>query len=231
MSAPRLPEELRRAVAADLQPVKPLAPPWRRALALAAWVPAAAFAVVSVLHLRHDAPAMGAPLTWLPLAWAGAVGFALVALALAEAIPGRAVPRPIAVALLGAGAAGFFATSFLTSSATPGTIVANPLLTKGPACLTIETLVGLTALALVALLLRAARPLRASWALLLGGAGAGLLAEGVYRLHCSISDLRHVLPWHGGGIALLVLVALAAAAAWERGEARRLRATLRNHSS
>ncbi len=222
MSAPRLPEELRRAVAEDLRPVKPLAPPWRRALVLAAWVPAAALAVVSLLHLRHDAPAMGAPLTWLPLAWAGTVGVALVALALAEVVPGRAVPRPAGSALLAAGAAGFGATSYLTSSATPGTVVANPLLTKGPACLAIETLVGLTALALVALLLHAARPLRAAWALLLGGAGAGLLAEGVYRLHCSISDLRHVVPWHGGGIALLVLLALAAAAAWERSVARRI---------
>lgn len=231
MSAPRLPDELRRAVAADLSPVKPLAPPGRRALVLAAWVPAAAFAVVTILHLRHDAPAMGAPLTWIPLAWAGAVGVSLVALALAEVIPGRARPRPVGIALLAAGAVGFGATSFLTSSATPGTVVANPLLTKGPACLTIETLLGLTALALVALLLRAAQPLRAAWALLLGGAGAGLLAEGVYRLHCSISDLRHVVPWHGGGIVLLVLLALAAAAAWERAAARRLRERLRVHSS
>lgn len=223
---PPLPEGLRRAVESDHSRVSPLESPGRRALAVALWVPAAVLAVLLVLGLRSDAAALGWLGTWGAVIGEATAGLVLVGLALAASVPARGVPRGGALALLGTAALAVGAKAWLVRSASPGVFVANPWLSMGPVCFFLTAILGLTALAIVAALVRRTAPLTASFAGLLGGAGAGLLAEGVYHLHCGISDLRHVLVWHGGAIVALALVGLLLGLAWERREAARLVARL-----
>src|SRR4029453_17252228 len=82
------PAELRQAIAADLSPVRPLPPPWRRALALA---PFAAVLLVAapLLFQFRDLDALGWLLSWGASLVQAAAGVGLVAAALRESIPGR----------------------------------------------------------------------------------------------------------------------------------------------
>jgi hypothetical protein len=161
-------------------------------------------------------------MTWGPLILEVALGLVLVALALAESVPARGPARGPLAATLGTAALAFVAQVLLTRSASAGVTVANPLVTHGFDCFALQVLVGLPALVLVALLVVRAAPLRAAWAGVLGGAGAGLLADGIYHLHCPITDLRHVLLWHGAAVLFLSLLGLTAGVAWERNERRRM---------
>jgi hypothetical protein len=134
----------------------------------------------------------------------------VVVLALGKAIPGRGGAFTSLCGGAAAGVAVVAAVSAMTSFASRGTIVADPFLTKGPACFAVDALLGLSAFAVAAVLVRRARPLRAALPLTLAGLGTGLMVEGVYRLHCGISDLRHVGVWHGGAVAAVVLAGLMA---------------------
>lgn len=216
------PEELLRAVRADLEPVRPLASPARRALALAAWAPVALIVVLALFGLRPDAAVLGWPLTWGTVIVQMAAGLALGALALAETVPGLGPPRGRVVAMVVVACAAFVALAWLTRDASPGKAVRDPLLTFGPACFAMLLLVGLPALAVAAALFVRAAPLRLAGALVIAGAGAGVMAEGIYHLHCWVTDLRHVLVWHGGAVVALALVGLAAGVAWDRREGRRM---------
>ncbi|HVN76558.1 MAG TPA: NrsF family protein [Thermoanaerobaculaceae bacterium] len=218
-----LPDRLRRAVAADLRPVRPLRSPALRAVLVAAWVPVALALVLALLGLRRDLPSLGWPMALAALAVEVAFGLALVALALAESVPARGAARIRSLAALGAAAAALVVQAAVTRGASEGVAVPRPLTTHGPACFAFQLAVGVPALALVALLIARAAPLRARWAGLLGGAGAGLVADGVYHLHCPITDLRHVLVWHGAASAALALAGLVAGLAWERRQARAMR--------
>ena len=94
--------------------------------------------------------------------------------------------------------------------------------TSGAACLGMQGLVGVTALAVAAALIMRAVPLRAALAGSLAGTGTGLMAEGVWHLHCPVTHLAHVLPWHGSAILLLGLLGLVLGLAVERRERRRM---------
>ena len=155
-----------------------------------------------------------------------AAGTGLVALALAAAVPGRGPGRERTALALAAAALAFAALAALTRSAHAGVAVPDPLTTMGPACFALQAGLGLSALVAAGALILRAAPLRAAGAALLAGAGTGLMAEGVYHLHCPITDLRHVLVWHGGAVAALALVGLLAGRAFERGARARMEARL-----
>ena len=114
----------------------------------------------------------------------------------------------------------------LARGASAGIPVPNPLVSHGPACLALEGLIGLTALAVAAALILRSTPLRASFAGLLAGAGTGLMAEGVHHLDCPVTHLAHVLVWHGGAIVLLALLGAGFGLALESLERRRMEARL-----
>lgn len=222
--APSLPPALRRAVAEELKPVRPLPPPWRRALPLLAWAVAAAALLLALRGLRPDAERLGGLLLWGLVLAEVAAGAGLVALALAEATPGRGAGRAVGLPALAAAVGLFALLALLVRRASPGVDVPDPLLTFGPACLGMQGLIGATALALTAFLVLRSAPLRAGLAGLLAGAGAGLMAEGVYHLDCPITHLAHVLVWHGSAILLLALLGFALGLAVERRERGRMEA-------
>jgi hypothetical protein len=224
---PPLSETLRRAVAADAAPVRRLGPPFTRALAAAVWAAGALLLVLALLGLRSDTGSLGPFLTWGPAFLQAAAGVVLVALALAAAVPGRGVGTGLSVLAIGAALTSLVAQAILSRRASAGMEVPGPWTHYGPACFALTALFGASALVLVAALVLRAAPLRVRLAALLSGAGCGIMAEGIYRLHCGITDLRHVLIWHVGAVVVLVLAGLVAGLAWERREVARMAARLR----
>ena len=98
------PAQLRARIAADIDPVTPLAPPARRALAI---VPLAILLLagsVWTLGLRRDAPALGLALTWGASALEAALGLLLTVAALRESVPGLALTRRTTALSFGAAA-------------------------------------------------------------------------------------------------------------------------------
>lgn len=209
MSGPApLPPGLRRLVRSDLRPVRPLAAPGRRALVLLVWAPVAVALLAATGPSRPDAAELGWLFSWGVVLAELVAGAGLVTLALGEAVPGRGAGRNRGLLALAGAVSLFVLLAVLVRGASAGVPVPNPLVTHGPACLTLSGLIGLTALSVVGVLIFRSTPLRASFAGLLAGAGTGLMATGVYHLECPVTHLAHVLVWHGGGIALLALIGL-----------------------
>jgi hypothetical protein len=206
--------------------VRPLPAPARRALVLLAWAPVAVALLVATGHPRPDAADLGWLFSWGVVLAELVAGAGLVTLALSEAVPGRGAGWQAGLVALVGGASLFVLLAALVRGASAGVPVPNPLMTHGPACLTLSGLIGLTAFAVVAVLIFRSTPLRASFAGLLAGAGTGLMATGVYHLDCPVTHLAHVLVWHGGAVALLALVGLGFGLVLESLERRRMEARL-----
>ncbi|MBK9089935.1 MAG: DUF1109 family protein [Holophagales bacterium] len=192
-----LPPELHRLVRDDLRPVRPLASPARRALILLVWAPVAVALVLAIARPRPDAADLGWLFSWGVVLAELIAGAGLVTLALGEAVPGRSAGRQACLLALAAAVTLFVLLAVLARGASAGVPVPDPRVSHGPACLAMTGLIGLTALAVVAVLILRSTPLRAAFAGLLAGAGTGLMAEGVHHLDCPVTHLAHVLVWHG----------------------------------
>jgi hypothetical protein len=206
--------------------VRPLASPARRALVLLVWAPVAVALALAIAPTRPDAADLGWLFSWGVVLAELIAGAGLVTLALGEAVPGRGAGRGTGLVSLGGAAALFVILAVLVRGASAGVPVPNPLVTHGPACLTLSGLIGLTALAVIAVLILTSTPLRTSFAGLLAGAGTGLMGVGVYHLDCPVTHLAHVLIWHGGAVALLALIGLGFGLALESLERRRMESRL-----
>jgi len=204
-----LPEALRRAIYADLKPVRPLASPFRRSILLVPWTLLALATFWGKFGFRPDLPQLGAV-----LAWGLSIAQLLLALMVAvsslkESTPGSGLPRTSlwACAL---GAFGFhlagLALAFRQSPfpAPPG-LVSVELRT----CLYYEFLIAAPLLLIGLWLLSRGLPFRPATAGALAGLAAGLLADSSWRLICPFTFPSHVLPSHTGPI--LAMAALGAA--------------------
>jgi hypothetical protein len=172
--------------------------------------------------VRFDAGELGALALWGVVGAEAVAGAALVALALAEAVPGRGAGRVPAFLALAGSVALFVALAAFARSTGAGLPLEDPLREHGPACFAFQGLIGLLGLALAARLVLVAAPLRAALAGLLAGAGAALIAEGIWHVGCPITDLAHVLVWHGVAIVVLSVAGLAFGLAVERRERGRM---------
>lgn len=163
-------------------------------------------AVVHVLGgFRGDLGALGPWVGWGTTLAELLTGSLLIWLALREAIPGRGLPAHVGAAALVLALSVQVVAALLTWWRKPilppvgaGNVCA--------VCFSLETLMGLPALVLTLWLVARAFPVRPVWTGVLGGAGAGMVADGLQHLVCPISDLRHVLVWHGGAILALAAV-------------------------
>lgn len=200
----RMPEALRRAVAAEVGPVRPLPPPFRRALGVALPV---LIAIAGVALTRGHAPAPFALVEW-------ATGLVLLALALGEAVPGRSVGGNRAAAALAAGIAVETAVALTLWRAAGGSIASPDALPHAAACFSIEGVLGLVPLGLGTWLGGRALPLFPVRSGLLAGAAAGLFAEALWQQVCARRDLVHLAGGHAAAaLALTVVGALAGLAA------------------
>jgi hypothetical protein len=206
MTEIRPPIALRAEIAGTIAPVRPLAVPGRRALPFvllgAIWL----VLVPLAWGVRHDASVLGVSRLWLVSGLQVAAAAALLRYALTQSIPGR-LASPQRVALWAA------AGIALVLAVTAATFVASP--TYVPPlrdarylylCSTRTALLGLPALALAAWLLRRGLVARPVVVGALAGLAAGLLADSSWRVYCEVSDPRHVLTAHAGGIAAICAV-------------------------
>lgn len=212
--AEHIPEALRRRIAADMKPVRPLPPPWVRLLwivplvGLLFVVPAAWFGV------RNDLEELGPLLSWLPVAVQVLLGMTLLAMALREAIPGFGVSRALI--------AGFSLLALVLHVGVNVAIYlsypmgAPAFWSSWWACFHYETLLGVPFLVVVTWLAAGALPVRPRTIGLLSGAGAGVLADASWRLICPVSTPSHFTSAHLGAVLLLACLGFGCGYAWER---------------
>ncbi len=214
MNTTSMPETLRRAVANDLKPVRPLPPLWRRSLAVGI-VSLAVFAAALVAHgLRPDLLRLSVWIGWGATLLEALVGLALVSLALRESVPGLALGRSAIAAAVGIGIATDILIAFLTRSMVTARMTPGTNFLCGMTCSRNELVIGLPAFLFTLYLVARALPLRPGVVGLLGGLGSGLVADGINHLLCPMSSLRHVLVWHTGAILVLMAVGWCCGTAW-----------------
>lgn len=204
-----LPDGLRRALDADHRPVRPLRPASVRALWVALWAALALAGLPVVIGFRADIASLGFALSWGAAVFECIAGLGLVVLALREAVPGSGVTRPVGSAALAAGIAVqvlVAALSWLQRGMPSGSFPP-----RGAHCFPMESTLALPALALTMVLVGRAYAVRPRWAGVLGGAGAGVVTDGIWHLICPYAELSHVLVFHGGAVLAL------AASGWLAG--------------
>ena len=216
-----MPDALRRALDTDHRAVRPLRPAWVRALWVALWAALALAVLPVVIGFRADIASLGFALSWGAAVFECVAGLGLVVLALREAVPGSGVTLPIGSAALTAGIAVQVVVAVLSwlHRGMPGGLFPP----EGAHCFPMESTLALPALALTMVLVGRAYAVRPRWAGLLGGAGAGLLTDGVWHLICPYADLSHVLVWHGGAVLALAAFGWLAGSVVEGIRRRRFR--------
>lgn len=196
-----LPDALRRALEADHRPVQALRSAPMRALWVALWAALALAALPLLIGIRPDVAALGFALSWGAAALECLAGVGLVVLALREAVPGSGVTRPVGSMALAVGLGVQVLVATFCSLQRGWRVGGFP--PAGAHCFPMESTLALPALAFTMLLVVRAYAVRPRWAGLLGGAGAGLLTDGVWHLICPHAELLHVLVWHGGAVLAL----------------------------
>lgn len=199
MNEPVLPGRLRDEVVRTLRPVRPLAPPWRRALWPGLVGLALLAAVPLVYSLRVDRAAVGDLLLWGGSVLQVGVGLLLVSRALAESIPGRLAGASHLAWHAGLAVAMLISLTLLTNAASP-TLVPPSGTHYFEVCLSRSMALGLLPLAAVLGLLAAGLVVRPLTTGALAGLGAGLFADSSWRLYCEVSDPAHVLTAHLGAV-------------------------------
>jgi Negative regulator of sigma F len=200
------PKELLDAVARDLRPVRPLPPPVKRALALAPVSLALLLGAPLLWGFRANLEVLGPSLAWCPSLALVVAGFAVVALALREAVPGRDLSRGVLAATVGGAAVLVLAITALTNELVPTAVPPGAEWQYVWECLVMAGGPGLLGVAVAAWLASRALPTRPVVAGSLYGLGVGLLADAGARLFCWVSTPAHVLLAHGGAIVILTLV-------------------------
>lgn len=196
----RVPAALEAAIRNDLRPVRPLPPPARRAAWAAPLAMLTLVAATLVFDVRGDAPRLGWALTWGTSLLQTIAALGMIALALREAVPGRAM-RPASLLLAGAAAVGFSAAVTLrTWSISPTVIEPYSPLLVGQICFTGTVVSSLPLLVAGAVLTSRAFVVRPWSAGLLYGLGAGLGADAGWRLFCHFSEPAHVFPTHTAAV-------------------------------
>jgi len=214
------PGTLRDEVARDLAPTRPLARPAVRSLALVPIAIAILVGVPALHRLRYDLLAIGAFRAFGLSAIQAAVGLAIVALALRESIPGRALSKPV---LAGAFAAGILVPLGVLAITMQVSLL-GPLpgewFEVGAACFRTSAFAAVPAIAVAGVLVARAFPLRPGVAGALYGLGCGLMADAGLRLYCEMSAPRHVLLAHGGAIAAATVAGMILARVVEKKRRR-----------
>ncbi len=200
----RLPDSLRDAVSADLQPVQPLPAPWLRVL----WaVPVAIVLSAGTLiyfGMRPDFEGLSDMMTWVPVVLQVALGMAVLTLALQEAIPGMRAARPIVFCVCIGALALHLAANIILWLRDP--MGYGEFLSSFWACFRYEVLLGVPFLVVVTYLSAKALPARPQVIGALAGIGAGVISDASWRMVCYVSVPSHFLTAHLGGIVVLGVI-------------------------
>jgi len=202
---PAVPPALRAAIAHDLQPVRPLAPPRIRLVPIVPLALLLLVVSVVVFGLRGDAPALGLFLTWGASTLQMMLGLTLVALALREAVPGTTLSRRALGVAIGTAAIAVVTITLMTWSVSSTRVNPPALGFVWRVCFGATILSALPALAVSGWLVARAFPLRPRIAGALYGAGCGLMADAGWRLFCHFANPGHVFGAHTAAILVTCL--------------------------
>jgi hypothetical protein len=216
MTESNVPETLLRYVANDLRPIRPLAPPSRRALALVPLGVALLVGAPAFWGLRQNLSDLGVALAWGVSGLQSLAGLIVVGFALRESVPGRELPRGRLAALLTGGASLMFGITLWTSAVVPTAVPPGADWRYFWECFGMAVGPGVVAVTVAAWMASRALPARPAVAGSLYGLGAGLMSDAGARLFCWVTSPAHVLLAHGGVIACLMLLGAGVATVVER---------------
>jgi hypothetical protein len=216
--SPKPPEELMRAIAQDLRPVRPSPQPLHLALRMAPL--ALLISSVSFLAIgpRHDLQVLGPLLAWGASAVQFALAIALVWIAAHESTPGGRMPRQMVYSAAVAASLVVVSVTLLTFSTSPAS---EPLLRVPPrinemlrtspwimgfACGIGSTIAGGILVLIFSWVFRNSLAPQPTVAGALYGAGAGLAINAGWRIACPVSTPWHALGAHGAAIIATVIL-------------------------
>jgi hypothetical protein len=212
-----VPPDLRAAIERDLKRARPLARPSVRALVLVPVALAMVIGIPAVYAFRPDMAVLGFIRAWGFSIGQAVAGCTIVAVALRESIPGRALSR-LALAAIIAGGIALPAVVLLLSTSSFTIGPADHAAWEGFVCFRTSALAALPALLFAGALAARALPLRPAAAGALYGLGAGLMSDAGLRLYCDYSVVTHLLFSHMGAVAGVTLAGagLASVIQWIR---------------
>ena len=199
-------DKIKDQIQNDMEPVKPFAPPWRRASFLfGVWVFLVAL-VILVFGLRHDTDALGPWLFWiLPLGQLLSA-YAVIVLSVRLTVPGSAVATSVLAGLVFLGAAAHLAVSWIMFYLSPIGVEPGKDFHASSVCLIITLCLSILPLVTALTLSFRGLPTRPLVVGLACGFASGLSAEAVWRLHCPYNAWSHILTSHT--VAVLAAVIL-----------------------
>lgn len=213
-----LPDDLRNAIAADLEPVRPLPPAWKRLM----WaVPiAGALLVLPWVYfgVRPDLERLGPLLAWVPVALQVTLGLALLLMALREAVPGLGIPRSVVLSFCLTALGLHLAANLLIYARYP--MGYDDFLATWWACFRYEFLLGVPFLVVITYLAANALPVRPRTIGVLSGVGGGVIADASWRMVCPVSVPSHFLTSHLGSIVVLGALGYVLGYLYERHQTR-----------
>jgi hypothetical protein len=217
MRETRVPAALFSAVKRDLQPVRPLASPARRALAL---LPIA-FVLLVGMPIFWAWRTHGVLAPWP--AWGlsvleTALSLVIVAAAFREAVPGRELSARALSVLICVACLGFLLINATTRG--PALVPAETWIRWIRECISMAIAFSAPALIAPAWLVSRALPNRPALTGALCGLGVGLMADAGLRLACWDGVYAHIVLAHGGAVVLLVALGALSATLVERIKAR-----------
>jgi len=212
-------ERLLPALDGDARPVRPFAPGRWMVLFAGLWALSSAGLLWRLLGWRADREVLGSSFWGLSVVEM-AVALLLLAWVLREAVPGRSS----SAAVLGFGAVGAAVVHLGVGAATfarsPVYPAAGTEWEGGLQCFVFEVLLAVPCVLFAQWLGRrglTSRPRRLG---LVGGLGAGLAADAVWRWICPYSAPAHAYGAHTSGVLTAVVLGLLLAAWWESARLR-----------
>ena len=210
----------------DLTPVRPLRPPWLRALVVfGAYTVAGVLLVGAGMGWRPDLQQVGPIFSWGVSALFLVAAYLVTVGVLRESIPGARLPASAWIAVwVVVIASQYFVASLLHARSpfpVPETDGVTVKLTA--ACAGVTSGLGLPVVLLLLLLVRQAMPARFRTLGFMAGLAGTVGAEALWRLHCPYTSPAHLLTAHFPAYLVLGLVGagvVVAAQAWRGQRAR-----------
>lgn len=203
-----MPAELRARLAADYTAVRPLPSPLMRALWVAPFAALALVAAPSFFNVRADANALGWGLSWGASLVQASLGFAVIAAALRESVPGRGLSAAALIGLIAVPVTSVIAVTLMSADVSYAAVPRHFWLV-GLMCLGGSAATALPVAAIANVLAARAYPTRPALTGVLLGLGAGVIADAGWRMFCHYSEPSHVLSAHIGGVIAAVVAGTA----------------------